>query len=266
MVTSFDPNLLLSIYNNRLGLNGGGASSLLSDPVKKVAPTAPWSSIPSQEQAAANASAALKSVLAGRKFIDENAAQLDLPSASQDYRKLFALYQGLATLGDLAARAQKKGLTSLETQRLQGTFAKGMTEVAAYVRAAELEKLRLTTGDVASTAKTTAPVQATKSEYVTAPLYAGSSADAVPAFAGNVTFQISVTRSGAVHNVAIDLSEMGATTRSISNVVNYINSKLAAEGIDTRFATQRLPGAERTTTAGGKTISLGPGPDQWALR
>jgi len=197
MVTSFDPNLLLSIYNNRLGLNGGGASSLLSDPVKKVAPTAPWSSIPSQEQAAANASAALKSVLAGRKFIDENAAQLDLPSASQDYRKLFALYQGLATLGDLAARAQKKGLTSLETQRLQGTFAKGMTEVAAYVRAAELEKLRLTTGDVASTAKTTAPVQATKSEYVTAPLYAGTSADAVPAFAGNVTFQIGVTRSGA---------------------------------------------------------------------
>jgi hypothetical protein len=49
-------------------------------------------------------------------------------------------------------------------------------------------------------------------------------------------------------------------------VVIYINSKLEAAGVDTRFATQRLPGAERTTTAGGKTISLGPGPDRWALR
>jgi hypothetical protein len=141
-----------------------------------------------------------------------------------------------------------------------------MSEVTGYVRTAELEKVRLTAGEVASTAKTTAPVQATKSEYVTAALYAGTSADSVPAFQGNVKFQISVKRSGAVHNIDIDLAGMGATTRSIANVVNFINGKLEADGVDTRFATQRLPGVERTTTAGGKTISLGPGPDQWALR
>src|SRR5690349_8479119 len=118
MVTPLDPNLLLSIYNARVPLSGGAISSLTGQPSGKVAPTAPWSNVPNPQQAAADASAAVKSVLAGHKFVDENSAQLDLPSASQDYRKLFALYQGLATLGDLAAQAQKKGITSIEAKRL----------------------------------------------------------------------------------------------------------------------------------------------------
>jgi hypothetical protein len=251
MVTSLDSNLLLSIYNSRLPLAPGQFASATGTSNAKVAPTAPWSKLPTPQQSAADASAAVKSALAGHKFVDENNAQLDLPNASQDYRKLFALYQGLATLGDLAAQAQKKGVTGIELKRLQETFAKGMKEVASYVGTADLDKVRLTAGEVASTAKTTAPVQATKSEYVTAPVYAGTSSDSVPAFQGNVSFTISVKRSGTVHNVSIDLSEMGAQTRSMANVTNYINDKLAAEGIDTRFATQRLPGAPRTTQAGG---------------
>ncbi|HEX7944312.1 MAG TPA: hypothetical protein VF495_06580, partial [Phenylobacterium sp.] len=266
MVTSLDSNLLLSIYNSRLPQAPGSILSGSGTAKAKVAPTAPWSQTPSPKESADQASAAVKAVLAGHKFVDENNAQLDLPNASQDYRKLFALYQGLATLGDLAAQAQKKGVTAIEMKRLQETFTKGLKEVAGYVGTADLDKIRLTAGEVGSTAKTTAPVQSAKSEYVTAPVYAGTSSDSVPAFQGAVTFTISVKRSGTVHNVNIDLSEMGAQTRSMANVTNYINGKLAAEGIDTRFATQRLPGAPRTIQAGGKTVTLGTGPDQWAFR
>ena len=261
MVTSLDSNLLLSIYTARSGSSGGGGAGV---PARRVAPTAPWSK--AQTPTPAKATEAVKAALAGRNLINENGAQLDLPGASDDYRKLFALYKGLTVLGDLATESQKKGLTSIERTRLQETFANGMSEVNAYVRAAKLDKVRLTTGEVASTARTTAPVQANGAEYVTAPLYAGGSGDSVPAFQGNVQFIISVKRSGVVHDVNIDLADLGADTRSMANVVNYINGKLAAEGIDTRFSTQRLPGQPRTTTAGGKTISLGVGPDQWALR
>lgn len=262
MVTSIDPSLLLGIYNSRLGASGGMDLSSPSTAKQRVAPTAPWTQ-PTTPEAA---SAAVKAALSGRKLINENAAQLDLPNASTDYRKLFALYQGLSTLSGLVDQVQKKGLTSIETQRIQKTFAAGLEEVAAYARTAALDKVRLTSGEVGSTTKTTVPVAAAKTEYVTAPLYAGSSADAVPRFQGDVKFSITVNRSGATYNVPIDLNDMGAQTRSMANVVNFINGELQNAGVDTRFATQRLPGAERTITAGGQTIKLGPGPDQWAFK
>lgn len=263
MVTSIDPSLLLGVYNTRSGVSGGlstsGASSGAS---KKVAPTAPWT----QTQTPAEASAAVKAVLAGRKFINENAAQLDLPGASEDYRKLFSMYQGLSTLNSVVEQFQKKGLTSIEKTRLQKTFSSGLDEILSYAKAADLDKVRLTAGDVGATTKTTAPIAAKKTEYTTAPLYAGTSNDAVPQFAGDVKFTIGVKRSGVTYNVDVDLNGMGTQTRSIANVINFINGKLKDAGVDTRFASQRLPGAEKTVTAGGKTISLGPGPDQWAFK
>jgi hypothetical protein len=262
MVTSIDTSLLLGIYNTRAGVSGGvGLGGGSFTPRAKVAPTAPWTTEPTP----AEASAAVKAALAGRKLVNENAAQLDLPGASTDYRKLFALYQGLSTLNGLVDQVQKKGLTSIEKTRIQTTFAKGLDEVMAYSKAADLDNVRLTSGEVGTTTKTTLPVQANKQEYTTAPIYAGSSADAVPAFAGNVKFSIAVKRSGVTYNVDVDLNDV-VGTRSMANVVNFINGKLQAAGVDTRFATQRLPGAERTITAGGQTIKLGPGPDQWALK
>lgn len=262
MVTSIDTSLLLGYYNSRLGSAGGGTTTT-SSASKKVAPTAPWTG-----QAGLNPdnTAQVRAALAGHKLIDENAAKLDLPGASADYKKLFALYQGLSTLSSLVQQVQKTGLTSIEKQRIQETFASGLGEVSSYVSSANLSLVRLTTGDVAATAKTTAPVSQIKTDYVTGPLYSGSSSDPVPQFQGNVKFTINVKRSGVLHNVDIDLSEMGAQTRSLANVINYINDKLAAEGVDARFATQRTPGAQRTVTAGGKTINLGVGPDQWALK
>jgi hypothetical protein len=262
MITPIDSNLLLGYYNARAGMSGGaGLGGGISTPRTKVAPTAPWIKTPTP----AETTAAVKAALAGRKVVNENAAQLDLPGASDDYRKLFALYGGLSTLNDLVTQVQKKGLGDTEKAKIQAAFAKGLEEVMAYSKSADLDKVRLTSGEVGTTTKTTIPVQANKQEYVTTPLYAGSSSDAVPQFAGDVKFSIAVKRSGVTYNVDIDLNDV-VGTRSMATVVNHINSKLQAAGVDTRFATQRLPGAERTVTAGGQTIKLGPGPDQWAFK
>lgn len=261
MITPIDPNLLLGIYGARSAASSAVSPSSGSGSTRRVAPTAPWTN----PATPAEATAAVKAALAGRKLINESAAQLDLAGASTDYRKLFALYQGLSTLSGLVDQVQKKGLTSIEKARIQSTFAKGLEEVMTYSKAADLDKVRLTSGEVGTSTKTTVPVQANKTEYVTAPIFAGTSADAVPQFAGNVKFSIAVKRSGATYNVDIDLNDV-VGARSMANVVNFINGKLQAAGVDTRFATQRLPGAERTITAGGKTIKLGPGPDQWAFK
>src|SRR4051812_16265023 len=92
MTFNIDANLLTSIYQSKLGLSAASSGgSVLGAPSRKVAPTAPWN----QQQTPVQVSAALRSALGGSNLINENNAKLDLPGASQDYRKLFALYQGL---------------------------------------------------------------------------------------------------------------------------------------------------------------------------
>lgn len=263
MVTSIDSSLLMSIYNVRSGVGGGLSGVGGSTVQKRVAPTAPWVGTGLKP---ADTTAAVRSVMMGRRFINESAAQLDLPGASADYRKLFALYQGLSTLMGVVTEAQKKNLTGMETSRVHSTFARGMEEITNYAGTADFDKLRLTEGTVATSARTTAPVVRAKTEYVTGVLHAGTSNDAVAAFAGNVEFTIKVRRSGVDYDVNVNLADMGAQTRSMANVVNFINGKLQAAGVDTRFSTVRTPGQDRTTTVDGKTIKLGPGPDQWAMK
>jgi len=266
MVISVDTNLLLGFYQSRTAGLGGGAGAALggssASSRSKVAPTAPWSTTATPPPAGELVKAALR----GGKVINEGAAQLDLEGASADYRKLFAMYQGLSTLSGLAERMRAKGVTSTEKMQIQRAFSRGMAEFNTYVDKAAFESLRLTQGEAATRAKSTAPIPRKKTEYVTAPVFAGTSSEAVPAFQGAVKFDIKVKRAGTLHTIGVDLAGMGSQTRSMANVVTFINDQLAAAGVDTRIATQRLPGQPKTVESGGKTITIGTGPDQWALK
>ena len=59
---------------------------------------------------------------------------------------------------------------------------------------------------------------------------------------------------------------MGATPRTLSNVILHINGKLEAAGVQTRLAREKLPAEPRTLEVGGKTVTLPAGADQWGLR
>lgn len=261
MAISFDTSLLLGYYQSRTGLLTAGAASAPGAPRPK-APTAPWSDL---EGAAAQTSAAVKAAMQGRKLINENAAQLDLPGATGDYRKLFALYQGLSTLSGVAEQMKRKGLTSLDKANINRIFEKGMAEISAYLDKAEFEKIRLIQGEVATSTKTSMGTPKARTEYVTGPL-TDSSTEPVAAFQGDVRFNISVKLVNSTVNVGIDLAEMGTQPRTLGNVVNFINGKLQAAGLQTRFGTERIPGGPRTTEVNGKTVTLGTNPDQWALK
>ncbi|HEY8617487.1 hypothetical protein [Phenylobacterium sp.] len=244
----------------------GAAAGPTAAPTRKYAPTAPWSVIYSDGETKAKASEAVRRALAGRKLVEENAAQLDLPGASSDYRKLFALYQGLQTLNDLAEYVKGKGLTSIERTRVQGAFAKGLAEVTGYIDQAKLENARLSGGEAALNVKSKVTTPKALTEYVTQPL-TSSTADPVPAFEGAVSFSISVKKlNNTTQDVAIELGEMGSTPRTLGNVINFINDKLQSAGVETRIQTQRIPGQARQVTVAGKAVNLPPGPDQWALK
>jgi hypothetical protein len=277
LAVTFDTSLLLSAMQLKYGgtsLVSTGSTGASATPTK-TSPTAPWDA----KSTAAKASDLVRTALAGRKLINENAAQLDVAGASKDYQKLFALYQGLNTLYGLASRANDDKISTTERNQLAKVFASGLAEVSGYAEGMKLDNLRLTRGaaidmlptQLTSTtpfgkADTDVGVPIDNSTYTTKPIFTGKSTDPVPAFAGTAHFQIQVKKTNSTELVDIDLSQMGSTPRTMGNVVNFINDKLKAVGSVTRFSTVRIPGQEQTTKVGTATVKLGTAPDQWALK
>ena len=251
-----------------LGLYGGTSSfdtsyttaSALAQ--SKAQPTPPWSStVKAPEQ-----SALLRAALGGRDFINEGTAQLDVKGASSDYKKLFALYQGLESMNALVNRAGAKGVATLELGQLNKRFAAGMAEISKWLPAADLEGIRLVQGTSSSTSKTTAAVARDGAVSVTGPIHEGSPDDLSPAFAGDVQFNITVKKGDNTSSaVAIDLADMGTKPRTLTNVLDHINARLGDAGVETRIGRELVKPEPKTMTVAGKPVTLPAGPDQFAL-
>ncbi|WP_298747816.1 transcriptional regulator [uncultured Brevundimonas sp.] len=256
-----------------LGLFGGTAplamdattSASLRQAARKQ-PTPPWST----GVEPAKPDALVRAALGGRKFINEDAARLDVKTASADYRKLFALYQGLDTLNALVNRSVVKGIGSLELTQLGKRFSAGLSEIGSWLTAAEFESVRLVQGASRTTSKTTAAVPRDSARSVTGPIHEGPVDSVVAAFQGDVRFNITITQpvgGGGSQTTAtpIDLADMGATPRTLDNVLAHINGKLEAAGFQTRVGREQIKAEPKTIQVNGKAVTLPAGPDRWAL-
>ena len=154
-------------FNSLAGVGQGISADTLSNAygaqsgataTRKYAPTAPWSPGAQANPAndASRLSEAAKQVLkGGSSFINEDAALLDMPNASADYKKLFALYNGLNTLSQLVDNAKAKSISTADKAQLQKTFRSGVAEVVNYVGSARFDRLRLALGEVNASARST---------------------------------------------------------------------------------------------------------------
>jgi len=261
-VSSIDSNLLLGYYQARSGQGSLTSSTSQTGTGRpRYAPTAPWSTT----STAPRAPALVEKVMAGRRFVDENAAVLDLAGSSTDYKKLFALFQGLNALTGLAERMGAKGVTDTEKAKIQSVFAKGLSETTAYADSLKLEQLRLTRGAAMLSDRSTVGTPRANYTYTTGTLHTGTSTEAVDAFAGPVVFDIAVKRLNTTSTVSIDLSDMSGT-RSMSNVVSFINGKLSEAGVTTRFQLSRTPGEPKVVKTGGTTVTLPATGDNFAFK
>lgn len=248
-----------------LGLYGGtvdtaSTSSGAATP-RKTQPTAPWAAGVKVREP----SAVVRAALAGNRLINEGAERLDVPGASTDYRKLFALYKGLDSLTALATRADERGVGASEAALIRQRFAAGLSEVSGYLRTAGFDDIRLVEGVSATTAKTTAAVPRDATRIVTRPVHDGLLTSSVASFEGDVRFDITIGTINGDTTIAIDLAEMGAQTRTFDDVLSHINGKLADAGVATRFGRENVTGPPRTMKAGDRTITLPARSDQWAL-
>jgi hypothetical protein len=265
-VITFDSSLLLGYFQAKTAGQAAsaaantGTSFSSSSPTGKAVPSAPWTSGGTQP------SELVKAALNGRKFVDEGAAQTAAPTITGDPKKLFSAYQALNMLSAIANRSSEKGVTDSEIKRLQAVFSKGLNEVNSYVQNLSTDGMRLTTGAVMTSDRSSVGVPKNNYNYVTNKIYSGQVDDEVPAFQGAVSFTMAVKKFGVSTDVTMDLSQMGATPRTMSNVVTFFNDKLAAAGFETQFAVERTVGQERTTTVGGQTVKLPATGDDFALR
>lgn len=252
-----------------LGLFGGSfdnssttaTTSAALTRARKAQPTPPWSSTVE----APKADALVRAAMGGRRFINEDAPRLDVQAASADYRKLFALYQGLDTLNALTNRAGTKGVGALEQAQLNRRFAAGLAEIGSWLSAADLDGVRLAQGTAASISKSSAGVPRDSAVSVTGPVHEGAPDSVSPAFAGAVAFDISIRTALGTTTVAIDLTDMGATPRSLTAVLDHINGKLETAGVATRIGREQIKAEAKTMTVNGKPVTLPAGADQWAL-
>ncbi len=260
-MTSIDSSVLLGYYQARTGQTSSLATGGFSSGKIKYAPTAPWAT----NSVAPRANALVEAVMLGRRFIDENAAVLDLPGASSDYKKLFSLFQGLNALTGLSERMNVRGVTDAEKTKIEKLFTKGLAETVAYADSVKMEEIRLTRGEAMLSDKTNVGVPRAKYSYTTATVHEGTSSEAVDQFAGAASITISVKKLSGTQNIAIDLSQMTGT-RSMSSVATFINSKLADAGVVTRFQVSRTAGEPKIVKTGSTTVTLPATSDKFAFK
>ena len=252
-------------------LLGGSSSSSASSTSTTTPSTAPVNPTPPWSGATATTTSALvQSVLAGGKFIDPNAAKLSVAGGSQttnqNYKDLFALYQGLTALNGLASNAAATNVGAGQLSQLNKAFQSGMQQVQTFLGSNPFSGFQVFQGTTFTADKTTSGVPQETDNYNGATVYTGPANAPIPAFQGDVQFNLNVTKGTSTQvNVSFDLSEMGSTPRTMANVLDYLNSKLKAAGVSTRFAEQVIPGTAQTTTVGGKTITLPATQNQYGL-
>jgi hypothetical protein len=262
---AIDTGLLGAALNLQAGVGGAVADGSAT----ATPPLPPWRLIQTASPDAING--LVRNALTGGKIIDVEAARMTAPVADKtsasNYKTLFGLYQGLTTLNSLAGLAAGKNVSSYDLARYQKAFQSGMDEVTGFLNTQPFKGFDIVQGKVSSSLKTTIGPAAESDVYTTRTIYTGSINGEVPAFQGAVKFSATVVKGGTTSNVDFDLSEMDpATPRTMGNVVNYLNGKLQAAGVATRFAVSRTPGTAQSVQVGNSTVKLSPSPDTFALQ
>lgn len=275
MTISFDPNLLLSWYqaksNQAVAALGNAPVSSATSATAAAVPDAPWALGTTQPTQSSLVTAAL----GGAKFIDESAAKVDVANANADYKKLFAINQGLLMLQALATAAQDPKTSQFQLPSIKAAFQRGMTELGTYLGTTKFDEFRLSEGTVTSSETSSAVIPTVdpladtvlgSDTYTTAPIAANATDAVVAAFQGNVQFSATIQKiNGGSATVNFNLADMGATPRTMSTVAAYMNTQLTAAGVGTRVSVATTTTPAQTMTIGGVNTTIEAAQDQYAF-
>ncbi|HTO41320.1 MAG TPA: SBBP repeat-containing protein, partial [Rhizomicrobium sp.] len=233
----FDASLLTSYFNAKASAvqsrSVGGAA--VTSAVPKSTLTPPWdSNLPTPTDQALDALA-----LGNTPYFDlsniARTANTAGQKLDQDNQKLFALYQALNRLGQIAAMGARDGALSGQLGGLNTRFQDGLSQVQAFLSTASFNGLTLLPGAKSASVISTATVPLSKTNYVGGVVAKGAALfQPVPKLSTSDSFNITVTKGGITSDVAINLSGVDGPL-TLDNIAVYINTQLSNAGFDTRI-------------------------------
>lgn len=238
-IIGFDSSLLAGWYQSKLtaiqAANSGTASSSASQKDNpKVTP--PWD----QASNPTPIEDVRRSVLANGDFFSTTKSGFSDLDAPADYKALFDLYVGMKALSSLAEKAMDKTVSATDRNFLDRRFSEGLAQLDGFYDKMDLTSVSLLKGEQLSSAESKVAISRGESTYVTGKVHTGAYDAEVASLTGDVQFTVSVKKNGATQDIAINLADMGATTRSLDNIAAHINTQLDAAGVLTRFSRVKL--------------------------
>ena len=261
-IGGIDSSVLLGLYQSQLASNPSALAAARAQQAqfaaaRKTSATSndnpPWNT-PNTNNAAQDAK-----VLGTTKFLDTSKVPLSAGAThdakmEQDNQKLFSLYGAVNTLAYLAKMAQNGKATSGQLAGLNDRFQAGLTQVQQYLAGTDFNNFNLQAAKPSDTATSTAGIAFGSFTYSTKQFVTNANLNsALPGLSASDSFTIGIKKGGVTTNVAIDLSQVSGTL-NLSNIVSYVNTKLAAAGFSTRFQKTQTGGT--TTTDKNATYGL----------
>ena len=192
-----------------------------------------------------------RKVLASGLFFKDPTREFSDLDAPGDHKSLFSLYQGLKRMLSLAEEAKEKSTSDIQRDFLQRNFTSGVAQLDSYFDGMDLTELTLLKGEQLSKAESDVAISRGVSQFTSGIIHSGAFDAEVASLTGDVQrfankpktsvqFTVSVTKNGVQQDIAINLADMGATTRNLDNIATHINTQLEAAGMVTRFERTKI--------------------------
>jgi trimeric autotransporter adhesin len=261
MIT-FDTQLLTSFYLSGASLSATTRRAMaVSAGATQRGPSviAPWQ-FP-QVGPSGNAEKLLQ-ILGTANAFDLNDPSLDRPGVDDNFRNLFALYNGLGLMADLAEMASADRVEGTSRGVLQRKFDGMMTELTAFLSENTYDDISIIKGLKVDNVTTGAIVPPSfPDRRIEGGVINDTRDQAIPGI-DTQTFHIDITNANGLNTVTIDLSLVSGT-KSVDNIVDYINTQLEDADLQSRIETNRFSEFEygfMVVQNAGEGISFRPDP------
>jgi hypothetical protein len=273
----FDLSVLSTYYTSTASLNAATAAAVLQAKVNAAtgqsasgggveqAPTdvtPPWLTSQALAQAANPTTPTEQQVFqnASAPLFNPNDPSLDRPDVTQDFKNLFALYQGLSQMNTLATYAAQNPAASSQSTLLNSEFQNYMQQFNSFVSGISSSNMTVIPGLEQSSDTSTASQPVALSSFIGNSI-ATNNQNPVPGldYSGSFTINVTDTGTGTTYSVPIDLSQLGGD-QSINAIASYIDQQLGANGnIQSTVAVNQNPDLSyslQVFTASGETVSF----------
>ncbi|HTW34265.1 MAG TPA: hypothetical protein VMD53_06585 [Rhizomicrobium sp.] len=224
--------------------------------------TPPWDVAQTLSTQAQNAQ-----VLSTTNFIQQSTTPLVGSSSTskatqEDNQNLFTLYQAVSKLSTLANIASQAGVTSGELAGYNAQFQTGLQQVESFISDTTFNNLTLQaqTPSASVTSTVGVPLESFQDNGGTIVSDAQYS-DPLSGVSISDSFNIAVTKGGTTTNVPIDLSQVQGPL-TISNIVNYANQQLKADGFSSTLSVNMTSGSINDVEKATYGISITPAPGE----